>query len=272
MTNDLASGVQLPVPDERERARVQRRTLTVVVVSQVLGGAGLAAGITVGALLAQQMLGSGSAAGVPTALFTLGSALAAFSIGRFTQRWGRRIGLGLGFGAGALGAVGVVVAAVIDSAPLLFVALFVYGAGTATNLQARYAGTDLASPDGRGRAVSVALVSTTLGAVAGPNLVEPLGRTAEHWGIPPLAGPFLLAAVAYAAAGIALLTLLRPDPYLLARAITTAERIAAGPAAAGSGGPPARGGGAGGGGAGGGGGRGVWFDKTQGGGQVEYGP
>ncbi|BAD58185.1 MFS transporter [Nocardia farcinica] len=239
MTNDLASGVQLPVPDERERARVQRRTLTVVVVSQVLGGAGLAAGITVGALLAQQMLGSGSAAGVPTALFTLGSALAAFSIGRFTQRWGRRIGLGLGFGAGALGAVGVVVAAVIDSAPLLFVALFVYGAGTATNLQARYAGTDLASPDGRGRAVSVALVSTTLGAVAGPNLVEPLGRTAEHWGIPPLAGPFLLAAVAYAAAGMALLTLLRPDPYLLARAITTAERIAAGPAEAGSAAPKA---------------------------------
>ena len=40
-----------------ERARVQRRTLTVVVISQVLGGAGLAAGVTVGALLVQDVLG-----------------------------------------------------------------------------------------------------------------------------------------------------------------------------------------------------------------------
>ena len=53
-------------------------------------------------------------------------------------------------------------------------ALFVYGAGTATNLQAHYAGTDLALPAQRGRAISVAMVATTLGAVAGPNLVEPL--------------------------------------------------------------------------------------------------
>lgn len=39
--------------DRREvRERVQKRTLTVVLLSQILAGAGLAAGITVGALLA----------------------------------------------------------------------------------------------------------------------------------------------------------------------------------------------------------------------------
>lgn len=202
---------------EVDRRRVQRRTLAVVVLSQVLGGAGLAAGVTVGALLAEDMLGSDSLAGVPTALFTLGSALAAFLVGRFTQRWGRRIGLGVGFAAGGVGAVGVVLAAVDDSVPLLFASLFVYGAGMATNLQARYAGTDLATPVRRGTAISVALVSTTLGAVAGPNLVDPLGHLATEIGVPALAGPFLLAAVAYLAAGSALLALLRPDPLLLAR-------------------------------------------------------
>lgn len=36
-----------PTADDVERIRVQRRTLTVVVVSQVLGGAGLAAGVLV---------------------------------------------------------------------------------------------------------------------------------------------------------------------------------------------------------------------------------
>ncbi|SDU25354.1 MFS transporter [Jiangella alkaliphila] len=211
--------------DEAERQRVQRRTLTVVVVSQVLGGAGLAAGVTVGALLAQKMLGSDGVAGLPTALFTLGSALAAYLVGRFTQRWGRRIGLGAGFAAGGAGASGVVIAAATDNVPLLFAALFVYGAGTATNLQARYAGTDLAPPARRGTAISVAMVSTTLGAVAGPNLVEPLGDLATGLGIPALAGPFLLAAVAYSAAGAALFALLRPDPFLLARRQAAAEPV-----------------------------------------------
>lgn len=202
---------------DRERAGVQRRTLLVVALGQVLGGAGLAAGVTVGALLAQQMLGGDGAAGIPTALFTLGSALAAYVVGRLSQRAGRRVGLGAGFTAGAIGAAGVVVAAAIDSVPLLFAALFVYGAGSATNLQARYAGTDLAAPESRGGAISIALVSTTLGAVAGPNLVDPLGRVAVHLGLPALSGPFLLAAVAYGAAGVALYLLLRPDPLLLAR-------------------------------------------------------
>lgn len=205
--------------DDSRRRRVQRRTLTIVAISQVLGGAGLAAGVTVGALLAQQMLGSDGLAGIPTALFTLGSALTAFLVGRFSQRWGRRIGLGLGFAAGGFGAIGVVIAATTGSVALLFVALFTYGAGTATNLQARYAGTDLALPAQRGTAVSVAMVSTTVGAVAGPNLVEPLGGFAQRMGFPALAGPFLLAGAAYLAAGLVLLLLLRPDPLIVARQI-----------------------------------------------------
>jgi len=224
-SHDRSPGVAL---NERDRAWVQRRTLRIVVISQVLGGAGLAAGITVGALLAQDMLGTESLSGLPTALFTLGSALAAFGVGRFTHRWGRRRGLGIGFAAGGVGAVGVVAAAATDSVPLLFASLFVYGSGTATNLQARYAGTDLAPADRRGKAVSVAMVSTTLGAVAGPNLVEPLGRLAVALDIPALAGPFLLAAVAYAAAGVALLIWLRPDPYLLARELEAAQAEQAG--------------------------------------------
>jgi MFS family permease len=214
---DLAELARSIDADEAVRRHVQRRTLAVVVASQVLGGAGLAAGITVGALLARDMLGSDSLTGAPAALFTLGSALAAFLVGRFTQRWGRRTGLGLGFAAGGVGAIGVVLAAVADDVPLLFVSLFVYGAGTATNLQARYAGTDLALPTQRGTAVSIAMVSTTLGAVAGPNLVEPMGALALSLGIPALAGPFLLAAAAYLGAGAVLLLLLRPDPFLVAQ-------------------------------------------------------
>jgi MFS family permease len=218
-TDDLpaARGEHL---SDAERAAIQRRILTVVLIGQILGGAGLAAGITVGALLAKDMLGTDDLTGLPTALFTLGSATAAFLVGRSTQRWGRRVGLALGFACGGLGALGVVAAAAADSVALLFVCLFIYGAGSATNLQARYAGADLALPAERGKAISVALVSTTLGAVAGPNLVEPLGDVANTLGIPALSGPFLLAGVAYLAAGSALFLLLRPDPFLLARRLS----------------------------------------------------
>ncbi|MDP9988964.1 MFS family permease [Arthrobacter oryzae] len=211
---------------ERRHA-LYRRTLVVVIVSQIFGGAGLAAGVTVGALLAQQMLGTAGLAGLPAALFTLGSAGAALLVGRISQRRGRRIGLAAGFVTGGVGAAGVVLAAITNNVILLFIALLIYGAGTATNLQARYAGTDLAPARRRATAVSMAMVSTTLGAVAGPNLVTPMGALATSLGIPALAGPFLLAAAAYTLAGVVLFFWLRPDPLLLATAINAQDQAAA---------------------------------------------
>lgn len=205
-------------------SKLRRRTLMIVVLSQIFGGAGLAAGITVGALLAQDMLGTDSYAGLPTALFTLGSAASALLVGRLSQRLGRRIGLSVGFMTGCLGALGIVLAAVIDNLPLLFVSLLVYGAGTATNLLARYAGADLAKPTERARDISVIMVSTTFGAVAGPNLVDTMGRFAESIDVPALAGPFLLAATAFGLAGLVLFVLLRPDPIKVALAIMEAQR------------------------------------------------
>ncbi|NBJ69506.1 MULTISPECIES: MFS transporter [Clostridia] len=208
---------------KEERQKLYKRSLWIVLLSQIFGGAGLAAGITVGALLAQDMLGTESFAGVPAALFTLGSALAAYLVGRLTQRLGRRHGLTFGFISGGVGAIGVIVAANMNSVLLLFISLFVYGAGTATNLMARYAGTDLASEKQRAKAVSVAMVATTFGAVAGPNLVTPMGKVAKVINMHPLAGPFILAAVAYLLAGLTIYLFLRPDPLLVARELAVYE-------------------------------------------------
>lgn len=187
---DAQQLVAAAVIDPVARERLQRRTLIIVVISQVLGGLGLAAGLTVGALLATEMLGSERFGGLPTLLFTLGAALSAFLVGRMTQRLGRRVGLGLGFAAGGIGAIAVVLSAASGNIWALFASFFVYGAGTSTNLQARYAGTDLAAPAQRATAVSVAMVATTLGAVLGPNLVSPLGDLALQLGLPRHSGPF----------------------------------------------------------------------------------
>ncbi|MGN4818172.1 MFS transporter [Bacillus cereus group sp. MYBK139-2] len=204
---------------EEEQQKLYKRTLLIISISQMFGGAGLAAGITVGALLAQQMLGTDAYAGLPAAMFTMGSAVAAFFVGKLSQKHGRRIGLAAGFIVGGLGAIGVVLSAVINSIILLLVSLLIYGAGTATNLQARYAGTDLANKKQRATAISITMVMTTFGAVAGPNLVGVMGRFAHSIGIPELAGPFILSAAAFILAGLVLFVMLRPDPLLIANMI-----------------------------------------------------
>ncbi|MGO4268983.1 MFS transporter [Paenibacillus sp. TAF58] len=208
---------------ERQQ-QLYRRSLVIVIIAQLFGGAGLAAGVTVGALLAQDMLGTDSLAGVPSALLTLGAATSALLVGRLSGRHGRRVGLTAGFLAGGIGAIGVVFAAIVNSLPLLFASMMIYGAGTSTNLQARYAGTDLAQPKQRARAVSLAMVFTTFGAVAGPNLVGVTGRFATSVGAPALTGPFMLGAVAFTLAGLVIWTFLRPDPYIISKAIAEAHQ------------------------------------------------
>ncbi|MFF8639891.1 MFS transporter [Streptomyces sp. NPDC015345] len=202
---------------------VQKRTLTVLLASQVLSGVGLAAGVTVAGLLAGQMLHNTSLSGLPIALLTAGSAVAAVVIGRVSQRLGRRPGLAAGYLTGALGGAGVVVAAALDSPALLFVSLFLYGAGTTSNLQARYAGADLAAPHQRARATSTVIVATTAGGIAGPLLATPAGHLATALHLPELTGLFLLSTVAFALAALTLLVWLRPDPLLLARTLPAAS-------------------------------------------------
>ncbi len=214
---------------------MHRRTLRVLVAGQVLGGVGLAAGVAVGALLAQDMLDGDSLTGLPVAVATAGGALAAPPIARLMNARGRRPGLSLGYLLGALGATIVVVAAALGNFALVIVGMALFGAGNSASLLARFAGADLALPLRRGRAVSTVLFATTFGAVAGPNLIDATGVWARAVGLPELAGPFALSAVAYAAAAVVVASALRPDPLLLARALDAevAEPAAAGPASRG---------------------------------------
>jgi MFS family permease len=208
--------------------RLQRRTLRVLVLTQALGGVGLAAGVAVGALLARDLLGGDALAGLPAAASTAGGAAAAVPVSRLMARSGRRPGLAAGYLTGAAGAVLVVAAAQTRSAALLVVGMALFGVGNTSSLLARYAAADLAPPLRRGRAVSTVLFATTFGAVAGPNLVEPAGAVAGAVALPVLAGPFLLSVVAYLLAAGAVTALLRPDPLLTARAAAAAPGPAAG--------------------------------------------
>ena len=183
-----------------------------LVSAQILGGAATGAGAAVSPLLAKEILGSGTFAGLAFAALTFGAALSAIPLSRTMARRGRRPGLVWGYALAAAGAAAAVVAAEVSSFPLLLGGMLLFGAGNAANLLSRYAGADLAEPDRRARGIAIVMWATTVGAVAGPNVLGPAGRLAETVALPAMAGPYLISLVCFAVAGVVIWARLRPDP------------------------------------------------------------
>ncbi|RFU19331.1 MFS transporter [Geodermatophilus marinus] len=198
-------------------ARVQRRTVGVLGGGVALGGLGVTVGITVGGLLARDVAGTDTAAGLGQTAGVLGAAVLAVPLARISDRAGRRAGLAAGYAVAVAGSLLTVVAAVLSSLVLLLVGLFAFGAATACGLQARYAAADLAEPAHRGRALSLVVWATTVGSVLGPNLAGPGADLGDALGLPPLGGAFVVAVAVFAVVALGLLAGLRPDPLLLAR-------------------------------------------------------
>ncbi|HEV7897709.1 MAG TPA: MFS transporter [Planosporangium sp.] len=198
--------------------RVQRRTLSLLFVTQIVGGVGVAMGIAVGALLAAAMGGTG-VSGLASSASVVGGALLAVPATRLIRSRGRRPGLVFAYACGVAGALVVVAAAISDSMVVLFAGMALFGGGTAANLQARYAAVDLADTARRARQLSLIVWATTLGSVAGPNLAPLADRYAHRSGLPGYTGPFVVSAVAFAVAALAIAVVLRPDPLLVARGL-----------------------------------------------------
>ncbi|MFI0824887.1 MFS transporter [Streptomyces roseolus] len=202
---------------------LRRRVQAVLVATQILGGLGIATGVALAAVLATEVSGTDALAGLASTATVAGPALLAMPLAALMTRRGRRAGLVLAYLLGALGAGVAVLGAVLDSFPLLLAGLVGFGAGSSANLTARFAAADLAPPDRRARAISTVVWATTIGAVLGPNIAAPAGRSVAGLGIPVAAGPFLWAAVVFVVSALVVTLLLRPDPLLTARALAAAD-------------------------------------------------
>jgi MFS family permease len=198
-------------------ADVQRRTVRTLVVSQAVGAVGVTIGVATASLLARDISGSETMAGLAQTFQVLGTAAAAYGLAHVMRRRGRRVGLVAGYLIGATGAVLAVVAGVVDSMTVLLLGAVMLGATTAVNNGSRYAATDLAPEEHRARALSVVVWATTVGAVAGPNLTGAGAAVARSMGVPELTGGFAIGAVVLVLAAAWLWWRLRPDPLLLAQ-------------------------------------------------------
>jgi len=211
-----------------QQTAVQRRTVLVLSFGQVLGGIAFGATVSLGALLAADISGSDALSGLATASVTLGAAVCAIPLARLAARVGRRRALTLGNLFALIGIAVVILAASLRIFPLLLAGILMIGAGNAGNLQSRFAATDLAAPQHRGRDLSIVVWSTTIGGVAGPLLLGPGEIVGQAIGMPPQTGSYLFSFVAQCAALVLYIVALRPDPLLAAQRLARAAAAATG--------------------------------------------
>jgi MFS family permease len=195
----------------------QQKTVRVLALGQALGGFGLGATLSVGALLAVELSGTPAWSGAAATLATLGAAFWAIPLANLAYQRGRRIALASGAGIAILGAAAMILAATIRSFPVELIALFLLGAASAVQLQARFAATDIPTGLPKGKDLSLVVWATTVGAVIGPNLIAPGEALGRYLGMAELAGPFVFTIIAQLSSTLVFWFFLKPDPLLIAR-------------------------------------------------------
>jgi MFS family permease len=211
--------------DATQLSALQNRTVRVLASGQVLSGFGLGSTLSIGALLAADLSGTETWSGAAATFSTLGAAFSAIPLARVANKLGRRISLAIGAFIAISGALLVITAASTRIFPLLLLALFLMGAGSAVGLQARFAATDLPDAGRTGRDLALVVWATTVGAVIGPNLFGP-GEIIGHWlGMPTMTGPFAITIVAQLLASSVFFIGLRPDPLKVAQELTNKSAL-----------------------------------------------
>lgn len=194
---------------------LQERTVKVLATAQVLNGVGVAGTVAAGSLLVASITNSETLSGLAQTSSVLGAAALALPLARLTGRGGRRLALSTGLIAGAIGSLLAILGGSDKNIYLMLTGTFLVGAASAAGYQARFAAIDLAN-EKRAKQLSFVVWGSTIGAVTGPNLMEPAGNLAESLDLPRLTGPYLISALTLGLAALVIQLFLRPDPYLTA--------------------------------------------------------
>src|SRR5512145_3486162 len=108
-------------------AKVARKITWVLFINQSLASAGFIAAATLNSIIGAKLGGSASYAGVPSAVYLLGSAFAASAWGYIMDRIGRRNGIVSGLLIGVIGNAIVLFAISTSSLPVFLVGMVLMG-------------------------------------------------------------------------------------------------------------------------------------------------
>ena len=194
----------------------QRKIVRTLGLAQILNGVGVAGTVAAGSLLVSSITKSEGLSGLAQTTSVLGAAVMALPLARLTQTGGRRLALTFGYSVGVVGALLAIFGGANRSLFFMLLGVFMVGAASASGYQARFAAIDLATPENRSKNLSFVVWGSTIGAVTGPNLMEPSGIFASFLGLPKLVGPYLIAAFTLTLSVTVIALFLKPDPYLTA--------------------------------------------------------
>jgi MFS family permease len=199
--------------------RTSRRITATLFAAQSLSSAAVIAMATIMSIVAAQLYGDASQAGLPNAVNNLSAAPAAFLWGVLWDRLGRRLGLTLGLVVGVFGAVLTVVAVQTGSFLLFLVGMAGLGVTRAAVGLGRFIASEVSPPDRRGRAISYVVLGGTVGAILGPLLVSPSSKWAVASGLDELTGPFAVSILLFAIVAIVTYWGLNPEPMEISKKV-----------------------------------------------------
>lgn len=203
---------------------VRRRITLVLFIGQSFFSAAMIAGFTLTPIIAASLTGSDSAAGVPNTLMLLGRAAAAYPLGWLLDHAGRRWGLTAGFLLAVVGSALAVVSIIGASFIGFCLGAALTGMGRAASDQSRYVAAEVQTASKRAKVIGLIVFAGTVGAVAGPLIVDPSGQLAARLGLAVSTGPFVMGALLYFLALLVTVVFLRPDPLAVGRAVAVAEQ------------------------------------------------
>jgi MFS family permease len=200
--------------------RLARKITFILFLAMSFGSAGFIVAATVNTIVGAEISGNPAWAGLPAAMFTLGTAVSAFLLGFAMERFGRRLGMVIGLVLGLFGTMVAAVAIGLISFPIFLAGMAFSGAARAALQLGRFAAAEVHPPEQRGRAISNVVIGGTVGAVLGPWLAGPMGQWALGAGYKEMIGPYVASFVLIALATLVVFILLRPDPRDLGRELS----------------------------------------------------
>ena len=199
--------------------KISRQITATLFAAQSFISAGTAALSSVIAIVAVELSGKPSWAGVPNSVLQLAAAGAAFWFGYLWGRIGRRNGLTLGLVMGAAGLAIMFLAVQSNNFWILLAGMIGVGFARSAIQLGRFVAADVNPPDQRGRAISYVVLGGTVGAIAGPLISDPSNELGMKLGFAEWSGPIGAGAILLAISALITYFGLQPEPNEVAREI-----------------------------------------------------
>lgn len=198
---------------------IARKITAILFTQQSLASAGFIAASTLNSIVGKELSGHSNWAGVPSAVYLLAGAFAAFMWGYAYDAIGRRNGLSIGLIIGSVGSGIAFFAIATHSFAVFLGGMILMGIANSAVQLGRFAAAEVNKPEHRGRAISNVVIGGTVGSVVGPFVAGPAGRLIGSWGIDELAGAYLVSLALFAIASVVVFIGLRPDPREIGRLV-----------------------------------------------------